>query len=79
MGTNFYDVHLGKALAVYKDEVRDARKHNYMEIGPEGFELQPCTLYLGVTEKYTETHNSVYRSKMTVYRILPWQIELIQA
>ena len=62
LGTNSYDVHLGKTLAVYKDEVLDARKHNkidYMEIGPEGFVLQPGTLYLGVTEEYTETHNSV--------------------
>ena len=62
LGTNSYDVHLGKTLAIYKDEVLDARKHNkitYMEIGPEGIVLQPGTLYLGVTEEYTETHNSV--------------------
>jgi len=62
LGTNSYDVHLGKTLAVYKDRVLDARKHNqieYIEIGEEGFELQPGVLYLGVTEEYTETHNSV--------------------
>jgi len=62
LGTNSYDVHLGKTLAVYRDEILDARKHNqidYMEIGAEGFVLQPGTLYLGVTEEYTETHNSV--------------------
>lgn len=62
LGTNSYDVHLGKYLAVYKDRVLDARKHNTIEeieIGPEGFVLQPGTLYLGVTEEYTETHNSV--------------------
>ncbi|MBT8219241.1 MAG: dCTP deaminase [Bacteroidia bacterium] len=62
LGTNSYDVHLGKYLAVYKDRTLDARKHNKieeLEIGPEGFVLQPGTLYLGVTEEYTETHNAV--------------------
>lgn len=62
LGTNSYDVHLGKYLAVYKDRVLDARKHNQIEeieIGPEGFELQPGTLYLGVTAEYTETHTAV--------------------
>lgn len=62
LGTNSYDVHLGSYLAVYQDRVLDARQHNHiemMEIGPEGFVLQPGTLYLGVTEEYTETHNAV--------------------
>ncbi|MEI6411501.1 MAG: dCTP deaminase [Bacteroidota bacterium] len=62
LGTNSYDVHLGKYFAVYKDRVLDARKHNQIElfeIGPEGFVLQPGTLYLGVTEEYTETHRAV--------------------
>jgi len=62
LGTNSYDVHLGKYLAVYKDQVLDAKKHNTIkeiEIGEEGIVLQPGTLYLGVTEEYTETHNSV--------------------
>lgn len=62
LGTNSYDVHLGKWLAVYDDEILDAKRHNtitYIEIGDEGFVLQPGTLYLGVTEEYTETHASV--------------------
>lgn len=62
LGTNSYDVHLGKTLAVYKDRVLDAKLHNtieYFEIGPEGFVLEPGTLYLGVTEEYTETHAAV--------------------
>lgn len=62
LGTNSYDVHLSKYLAVYTDEVLDAKKHNQIEeviIPEEGFVLQPGTLYLGVTEEYTETHNSV--------------------
>jgi len=28
LGTNSYDVHLGKTLAVYEDEVLDAKQHN---------------------------------------------------
>ncbi len=62
LGTNSYDVHLGKTLAVYRDAVLDAKKHNridFIEIPEEGFVLQPGMLYLGVTEEYTETHNSV--------------------
>ncbi|MDF1698942.1 MAG: dCTP deaminase [Saprospiraceae bacterium] len=62
LGTNSYDVHLGKFLATYEDEVLDAKKHNkvkHMEIGEEGFVLQPGVLYLGVTEEYTETHSAV--------------------
>lgn len=62
LGTNSYDVHLGKFLSVYDARVLDAKKHNTisrMEIGPDGFVIEPGTLYLGVTEEYTETHNSV--------------------
>ncbi len=62
LGTNSYDVHLGKHLATYTSEVLDAKKHNevtHFEIPEEGFVVQPGTLYLGVTEEYTETHNSV--------------------
>ena len=62
LGTNSYDVHLGKWLATYKDAVLDSRKHNEIEhfiLPEEGFLLQPGRLYLGVTEEYTETHNSV--------------------
>ncbi len=62
LGTNSYDVHLGKHLAVYEDETLDAKKHNtirHFDIPEEGFILQPGTLYLGVTEEYTETHAHV--------------------
>jgi dCTP deaminase len=62
LGTNSYDVHLGKWLARYKDHILDARKHNeieYFEIPEEGFVLHPNTLYLGVTQEYTETHKAV--------------------
>jgi len=62
LGTNSYDVHLGKHLAVYEDEILDAKKHNtvkHMDIGEEGFVLQPGVLYLGVTQEYTETHAAV--------------------
>ena len=59
LGSNSYDVHLGKYLAVYSDYVLDAKKHNqitHFEIPDEGFVIQPGTLYLGVTDEYTETH-----------------------
>ena len=44
LGSNSYDVHLGKELAVYKDKILDAKKHNeieHFEIPEEGFVLQP--------------------------------------
>lgn len=62
LGTNSYDVHLGKYLATYRNRVLDARQHNdieHFEIPAEGFVLQPGTLYLGVTLEYTETHAHV--------------------
>lgn len=62
LGTNSYDVHLGKYLATYTDRVLDAKAHNqieHFEIPKSGFILQPSTLYLGVTMEYTETHNHV--------------------
>ncbi|RYE32334.1 MAG: dCTP deaminase [Sphingobacteriaceae bacterium] len=62
LGTNSYDVHLGKYLATYRNRVLDAKLHNeidHFEIPKEGFLLQPNTLYLGVTVEYTETHRHV--------------------
>lgn len=62
LGTNSYDVHLGKYLAVYNDNILDAKKHNkvsHFEIPAEGYVLLPGILYLGVTEEYTETHAHV--------------------
>ena len=62
LGSNSYDVHLGKHLATYKDKILDAKKHNHInhfEIPEEGFVLQPGELYLGVTEEYTETHTHI--------------------
>lgn len=62
LGTNSYDVHLGKYLATYKNRVLDAKAHNevdHFEIPKQGFVLQPNTLYLGVTMEYTETHQHV--------------------
>jgi dCTP deaminase len=62
LGSNSYDVHLAETLAIYKDEILDARTHNEVEffsIPKEGFVLLPDKLYLGVTEEYTETHKHV--------------------
>lgn len=62
LGTNSYDVHLGKWLSNYKEQILDARQHNkieHFEIPEEGFILLPGTLYLGVTKEYTETFSAV--------------------
>ena len=47
LGTNSYDVHLGRYLGTYKDRVLDAREHNKIdifEIPVEGIVIQPNTL-----------------------------------
>lgn len=62
LGTNSYDVHLGKTLACYNDYVLDAKKHNHITqfaIPDTGYVLEPDKLYLGITEEYTETHKHV--------------------
>lgn len=62
LGSNSYDVHLGEWLAMYKEEILDAKKHNhihYIRIPKEGLILVPSKLYLGVTKEYTETHRHV--------------------
>ncbi len=62
LGSNSYDVHLGRWLALYRDEILDARVHNevhYFRIPAEGLILVPSKLYLGVTKEYTETHRHV--------------------
>ena len=54
LGTNSYDVHLGKWLANYRDSVLDARQHNQIdqfEIPEEGFVLLPGVLYLRSAEE----------------------------
>ncbi len=59
LGSNSYDVHLGKLLATYKNHILDAKVHNEIEtfeIPAEGFILYPHIFYLGVTAEYTETH-----------------------
>jgi dCTP deaminase len=74
LGTNSYDVHLGKTLAVYKDSVLDAKKHNEIEsfeIPVEGYVLTPDNFYLGVTQEYTETlsHVPFLEGKSSVGRL----------
>lgn len=62
LGSNSYDVHLGKDVAIYKTPTLDAKLHNQVErfeIPEEGLLLKPSELYLGVTQEYTETHTHV--------------------
>lgn len=59
LGSNSYDVHLSKHLAVYKSPIIDAKADNdleHFEISEDGFILEPNKLYLGSTIEYTETH-----------------------
>ena len=74
LGSNSYDVHLSKHLAVHKDDVLDAKKHNeikHFEIPDEGFLLEPGELYLGSTVEYTETnkHLPILDGKSSVGRL----------
>ena len=74
LGTNSYDVHLGKTLGIYVDSVLDAKKHNKIEvfeIPDEGFVLTPDNFYLGVTQEYTETlkHVPFLEGKSSVGRL----------
>lgn len=74
LGSNSYDVHLGKTLGTYKDQVLDAKRHNTIEtfeIPAEGIVLEPSELYLGVTEEYTETlcHVPFLEGKSSVGRL----------
>ena len=62
LGSNSYDVRLGKTLATYKNHILDAKQHNeieYFDIPEDGFILYPHVFYLGVTLEYTETHEHV--------------------
>jgi len=62
LGSNSYDVHLGKYLATYKNQYLDAKQHNevnHFEIPEDGYIIYPGILYLGVTLEYTETHAHV--------------------
>jgi len=59
LGSNSYDVHLGKTLATYKEHMIDAKKHNqidYFEIPDEGIVLYPHIFYLGVPEEFPKNH-----------------------
>lgn len=74
LGSNSYDVHLGKTLALYVDPVLDAKKHNKIEtfeIPEEGYILVPDKFYLGVTQEYTETkaHVPFLEGKSSVGRL----------
>lgn len=58
LGSNSYDVRLGKHLARYIHPELDARAHNpieHFDIPEDGYVLLPHAFYLGVTLEYTET------------------------
>lgn len=63
LGSNSYDVHLGKFLKVYIDDIIDAKKDNPTEMIKipkiSGFILKPYRFYLASTIEYTETYGLV--------------------
>lgn len=63
LGINFYDVYLGKILAIYKDYIFDVWWYNwieYLEILEFGFVFYFNIFYLGVIEEYIEMYNFVF-------------------
>lgn len=74
LGSNSYDVHLGKTLGIYKDPILDAKSHNLIttfEIPENGYVLTPENFYLGVTLEYTESlaHVPFLEGKSSVGRL----------
>lgn len=62
LGTNSYDVHLGSELQMYRSTPLDCKKRNEtvsVQIPEHGYVLSPGTLYLGVTQEYTESLEDV--------------------
>ncbi|MGL5329425.1 MAG: dCTP deaminase [Peptostreptococcaceae bacterium] len=62
LGPNGYNLRLSNKLMVYTDEVLDMKKDNPTKeliIPEEGLLLEPGVLYLGMTEEYTESHDTV--------------------
>jgi dCTP deaminase len=62
LNPNSYNLKLHNELLIYEEVVLDLRAPNRfrrVEIPPEGFVMQPGTLYLGRTSERTETRNYV--------------------
>lgn len=74
LGSNSYDLSLGKDLLVYVNETLDAKQDNpysRFEIPEEGFVLMPGQLYLGVTKERTCTrlHTPMIEGKSSIGRL----------
>lgn len=57
LGMNSYDIHLGRYISTYKNRILDVKEHNKIDeikITEDGYILEAGTLYLGVSEEYTE-------------------------
>lgn len=62
LGSNSYDVHLGKNVIVYTDNELDCAREptiKNFEIPTTGWVLQPNEGYLMVTQEYTETYGYI--------------------
>ncbi len=74
LGSNSYDVRLGKKLLFYKNEVLDPKAENEVErldIPAEGLVISPGKLFLGVTVEYTNTKQDVvmFEGKSSLARL----------
>ena len=59
---NSVNLSLNKTISVYTDEVLDLKKENKtkdIEIGEDGFWLQPNEIYLGKSNEWSETNNLI--------------------
>jgi dCTP deaminase len=62
LGPNSYNLRLHNELMVYNDDILDMKKYNQCTkiiVPPEGYVLQPHTLYLARTIEYTKTLDTV--------------------
>jgi dCTP deaminase len=62
LGSNSYDLTLSKHLKVYRDDILDCKRNNpslTLTIPDVGYTLKPGELYLGSTNEYTKTHESI--------------------
>ena len=62
LGSNSYDLTLGKKMAYYNSPILDAKLDNqlvYFDIPEDGFVVFPNKFYLGVTAEYTATDKYV--------------------
>lgn len=62
LGSNSYDIHLGKYIATYQENELDPKEELhliYYKIPETGMMLMPRNFYLSITQEYTKTGNKL--------------------